>query len=146
MKFTLTGKEGKSRYEFSRKWEGVIPWLTRRYKETNSDTIRADLEGYMTANKCKVCKGQRLRAESLAVKIADISISEVTRFSIKDAMVFFADLKLSKRDAFIADKVLKEIRDRLQFMSNVGLDYLALDRGSATLSGGEGQRIRLPPR
>ena len=143
VKFTLTGKEGKSRYEFSRKWEGVIPWLKRRYRETNSETIRADLDNYMTANQCHSCHGQRLRKESLAVKVGALSISEVTRFSIKDAISFFGELQLSERDAYIADKVLKEIRDRLQFMNNVGLDYLALDRAAASLSGGEGQRIRL---
>lgn len=143
VKFTLTGKEGKSRYEFSRKWEGVIPWLGRRYRETNSETIRADMDSYMTANSCKDCGGLRLRKESLAVKIGNLSISQVTGFSIKDAISFFGNLQLSERDAFIADKVLKEIRDRLQFMNNVGLDYLALNRAAASLSGGEGQRIRL---
>ena len=143
IQWELTSKTGTGRYSFRRKWEGAIPWLARRYRETASDAIRADLEKYMTARNCSTCGGRRLRPESLAVTIGGRNIAEVTALSVKQADAFFADLRLDERDSFIADKVLKEIRDRIRFMADVGLGYLSLDRSAATLSGGEGQRIRL---
>ena len=134
---------GQRSHKFRRKWEGVVPWLMRRYHETGSDYIRADLEKYMTALVCSTCSGKRLRPESLAVKIDGRSITDVTSLSVRDAAALFTGMRLGERDSIIADKVLKEIRDRLRFMADVGLDYLSLDRSAATLSGGEGQRIRL---
>jgi excinuclease ABC subunit A len=130
-------------YRFRRAWEGVIPWLTRRYKETGSEYIRAELEGYMTSTLCSACGGRRLRPESLSVTVGGHSIADITALSVKEAFHLFEDLRLGERESLIADKVLKEIRDRLRFMANVGLDYLTLDRSAVTLSGGEAQRIRL---
>jgi excinuclease ABC subunit A len=141
--FSLSSKDGKAKYEFSRKWEGVIPWLKRRYKETSSEGIRQELEKYMTARDCPDCNGNRLNRASLAVTIADSNIADITKMSVKEALIFFKNLELSKKDLLIGEKVLKEIVDRLQFMANVGLDYLGLNRSAASLSGGEGQRIRL---
>ena len=124
-------------------FEGAVKILERRYKETLSSEVRQDLERFMALRDCPACQGSRLRPETLAVKIAGRSIADVVRFSIKSARQFFDTLTLSERDAQIARRVLKEIRERLGFLSHVGLDYLTLDRAAATLSGGEGQRIRL---
>jgi len=143
IEWVLSDKDGRYRHRFTRKWEGVIPWLTRRYRETGSEAIRSELEAYMTARRCSACDGKRLRPESLAVRIADLSIADVTSLSVKEAASLFTELRLGGRESLIADKILKEIRDRLRFMADVGLGYLSLDRSAATLSGGEGQRIRL---
>ena len=124
-------------------FEGVVKLLERRYKETLSEDTRFEVERFMTERDCPDCKGSRLRPETLSVKIAGRSIADVVRFSIKSARQFFETLSLSDRDMIIARRVLKEIRERLGFLSQVGLDYLTLDRPAATLSGGEGQRIRL---
>ncbi len=124
-------------------FEGAVKILERRYKETLSPEVRQDLEHFMALRDCPTCQGSRLRPETLAVKIAGRSIADVVRFSIKSARQFFDTLTLSERDAQIARRVLKEIRERLGFLAQVGLEYLTLDRGAATLSGGEGQRIRL---
>ena len=124
-------------------FEGVVKLLERRYKETLSEDTRLEVERFMTERDCPACKGSRLRPETLSVKIAGRSIADVVRFSIKSARQFFDTLSLSDRDMLIARRVLKEIRERLGFLSQVGLDYLTLDRPAATLSGGEGQRIRL---
>jgi len=124
-------------------FEGVVKLLERRYKETLSEDTRFEVERFMTERDCPDCKGSRLRPETLSVKIAGRSIADVVRFSIKSARQFFETLSLSDRDMLIARRVLKEIRERLGFLSQVGLDYLTLDRPAATLSGGEGQRIRL---
>ncbi len=124
-------------------FEGVVKLLARRYKETLSEDTRLEVERFMTERDCPDCKGSRLRPETLSVKIAGRSIADVVRFSIKSARQFFETLSLSDRDMLIARRVLKEIRERLGFLSQVGLDYLTLDRPAATLSGGEGQRIRL---
>ncbi len=124
-------------------FEGAVAILERRYKETLSPEIRQELEHYMALRDCPTCKGSRLRPETLAVKIAGRSIADVVRFPIKAARQFFDTLTLSERDAQIARRVLKEIRERLGFLAHVGLEYLTLDRPAATLSGGEGQRIRL---
>ncbi|HTO10828.1 MAG TPA: excinuclease ABC subunit UvrA [Candidatus Binatia bacterium] len=124
-------------------FEGVVKTLDRRYRETQSEDARAEIEAFMAERPCPACGGSRLRPESLGLKIAGRSIADVVRFTIKEAGVFFAELGLGEREAAIARRVLKEIRERLGFLVNVGLDYLTLDRPSATLSGGEGQRIRL---
>ncbi len=124
-------------------FEGAVAILERRYKETLSPETRQDLERFMALRDCPTCKGSRLRPETLAVKIAGRSIADVVRFPIKSARQFFDTLTLSERDAQIARRVLKEIRERLGFLAHVGLEYLTLDRPAATLSGGEGQRIRL---
>lgn len=124
-----------------------LDYLGRRYKWTQSARVREEIENYVerlySAWPCPECNGARLRRESLAVKIAGFSIADVTRFSVKDALRFFNNLELTEKDREIAHRILKEIRERLGFLVNVGLDYLTLDRPAATLSGGEGQRIRL---
>ena len=124
-------------------FEGVIKTLERRYRETTSDEARAEVAIFMAERPCPACGGSRLRPESLGVKIAGKSIADVVRQTIKEAAGFFEKLSLSEREAAIARRVLKEIRERLGFLMNVGLDYLTLDRPAGTLSGGEGQRIRL---
>src|SRR5215510_6439269 len=124
-------------------FEGVIKTLERRYRETSSEEARAEVATFMTERPCPACGGSRLRPESLGVKIAGRSIAEVVRQTIKEAGAFFDGLTLTEREAAIARRVLKEIRERLGFLMNVGLDYLTLDRPAGTLSGGEGQRIRL---
>src|SRR5437867_5911141 len=124
-------------------FEGVIRLLERRYRETESEEARRDIEFFMAERPCPVCQGARLRRESLGLKIGGKSIADVVRLTIKDAATFFHTLRLGEREAAIARRVLKEIRERLGFLANVGLDYLTLDRPAGTLSGGEGQRIRL---
>src|SRR5437867_1971028 len=124
-------------------FEGVVKTLERRYRETTSDEARSDIELFMTERACPACKGSRLRPESLGVKVGGRSIADVVRQTIKDAGTFFDALTLTERETAIARRVLKEIRERLGFLMNVGLDYLTLDRPAGTLSGGEGQRIRL---
>jgi excinuclease ABC subunit A len=124
-------------------FEGVIKTLERRYRESTSEDARAEIQQFMAERPCPACRGSRLRPESLGVKIAGRSIADVVRQTIKDAGRFFDDLTLTEREATIARRVLKEIRERLGFLMNVGLDYLTLDRAAGTLSGGEGQRIRL---
>ncbi len=130
-------------------FEGVIPNLERRYKETDSDYLRSEIERYMRIYSCPICKGKRLRAEALAVTVGDKSIHDVVSFTIEDTAVFFTKLEESRkqgmtaREATIAKQILKEIRSRLIFLTNVGLEYLTLDRAASTLSGGEAQRIRL---
>jgi len=121
--------------------------LDRRYKATESSRVREQIETYVdrlsTLRPCPACQGSRLRPESLAIKVTGLDIAEVTRFSVKEALRFFSELRLSEKDHEIAHRILKEIRERLGFLVNVGLDYLTLDRTAATLAGGEGQRIRL---
>lgn len=124
-------------------FEGVIPNLQRRHLETSSDFIREQIEGFMGEKPCPVCKGQRLRQESLAVKVGERNISELTDLSIADAHHFADSLDLNEKDAKIANLIIKEIKARLQFLIDVGLDYLTLSRAAGTLSGGEAQRIRL---
>ncbi|USG65267.1 excinuclease ABC subunit UvrA [Brevibacillus ruminantium] len=124
-------------------YEGVIPNLQRRHLETSSDYIREQIEGFMSQKHCPVCKGHRLRQESLAVRVGDRSISELTDLSIIDARQFVDSLDLTEKEAKIANLILKEIKARLHFLIDVGLDYLTLSRAAGTLSGGEAQRIRL---
>ncbi|NIR47783.1 excinuclease ABC subunit UvrA [candidate division KSB1 bacterium] len=129
--------------EFTSNYEGVINNLARRYKKTDSSYIRSWIEEYMNVKPCPECGGARLRKEALAVRIADMNIQHLTALSIKRAFEFFSKLSLKQRDEAIAHQILKEIRERLGFLVNVGLDYLTLDRSAGTLSGGEAQRIRL---
>ncbi len=128
---------------FKAPFEGIIPNLERRYKETNSDYMRGKIEQYMSVIPCNKCGGNRLRAESLAVTIGGKNISEICKMSIKQELKFINDMKLTDKDQIIADQILKEIRERLSFLIDVGLDYLTLSRSASTLSGGESQRIRL---
>ncbi|WP_046174381.1 excinuclease ABC subunit UvrA [Domibacillus indicus] len=124
-------------------FEGVLSNVERRYKETSSDYIRDQMEKYMGESKCPTCKGQRLKKETLAVKIDSLNISEVTGFSIQEAADFFKNIILTEKEMQIARLVLREICERLGFLIDVGLDYLTLSRAAGTLSGGEAQRIRL---
>jgi len=139
--FSLTGK--KSSYSWTGKFEGVVPMLDRRYKETDSPGIRAELEKYMSVHPCPTCGGRRLRPEALAVTVAGSAIDELSRMSVEDLRAWMSGFDLDKRERAIAEKVVQEIEDRLTFMDDVGVGYLTLDRSSATLSGGESQRIRL---
>ncbi|PJO40612.1 excinuclease ABC subunit UvrA [Lysinibacillus xylanilyticus] len=124
-------------------FEGVVRNVERRFKETTSDYVREQMEKYMAQQACPSCKGYRLKPETLAVKLADKHIGEVTQYSIQEADTFFKGLDLSEKDMKIARLVLREIEERLGFLVNVGLDYLTLSRAAGTLSGGEAQRIRL---
>ena len=128
---------------FHKVFEGVIPNLDRRYRDTQSDYIRNHLRAFMSKHHCTACDGARLKPESLACTVSGRSIIDLCRLSVKDALKFFTSLKLTEQEAKIAAELTKEIRERLGFMQNVGLDYLTLDRESGTLSGGEAQRIRL---
>ncbi len=124
-------------------FEGIIPNLTRRYRQTQSSGIRAWIERFMSIRPCGQCHGARLRKESLSVRISGLNIAQVTAKSVRETVDFFANLQLSTKELQIARQILKEIRERLGFLVNVGLDYLTLDRATSTLAGGEAQRIRL---
>ncbi len=141
--FKYEHTSGRGKGEYVGRFEGVIPNLERRYKQTESPGIRSWIEQYMSIKPCPLCEGARLRRESLAVVVHRKGIHDVTRMSIKEAKQFFEELKPTRREALIASQILKELRERLGFLSNVGLDYLTLDRAASTLSGGEAQRIRL---
>ena len=136
-------EEEKTQYSTKKSFEGVIGNLNRRYHETDSDAVRDEIRKYMNHRPCASCNGARLRNESLFVKINDMSISDVTAMVVKKSFDVFSGLDLTDTEQKIATLILKEIRERLGFLVNVGLDYLTLDRTSSTLSGGEGQRIRL---
>lgn len=137
--------DGNRSYKNTKPFEGVLPNLERRWRETESSWMREELSRFQSSQHCEVCNGARLKPEALAVKIADKNISEITALSIKNAALWFngLDTKLKSKQKVIAARILKEITERLQFLNNVGLDYLALSRNSGTLSGGESQRIRL---
>ena len=126
-----------------REFEGVIPNLERRYSETQSPAIRAEIETCMTETPCPTCGGRRLRKTALAVTVGGMNISELTDLSVRNAVGFFNDFSMTPRERLIAAQIVKEIRSRLDFLSSVGLQYLTLSRSSGTLSGGESQRIRL---
>ena len=128
---------------YSAPFEGVINKLARLYRESTSESVREDIEQMMREHPCVVCEGTRLKPEALAVKVGGLSIAEVSRMTILEADRFFENLELTEREALIGQRVLKEIRERMGFLLNVGLDYLTLDRKAGTLSGGEAQRIRL---
>ncbi len=135
-------KDGKKQF-YTDTFDGVIPDLERRYLETDSASTREEITRYMRPLSCQSCDGNRLRKEAVAVKVADLNVVELTRFSIGKAHQFFDELKLTKQEHNIARRIVKEIKERLGFLINVGLNYLSLDRSSGTLSGGESQRIRL---
>lgn len=128
---------------YDKEYEGVINILKRRYREAFSDAMRQEYEEFMTSTPCPVCHGSRLKPEVLSILIGGKNICQVTALTVRDCLHFFANLKLTERQQFIARQVLKEIMARLQFLNDVGLDYLTLDRSAGTLSGGEAQRIRL---
>ena len=129
--------------KYSTPFEGICNNLSRRYSETNSEYSKNEIEECMSEVECPVCKGKRLRDEYLAVTVGDKNISALTDLSVKNALSFFNSVKLSKQEAFIGERIIKEIKERLGFLSSVGLEYLTLSRSSGTLSGGESQRIRL---
>jgi excinuclease ABC subunit A len=133
----------KGRWEYVGGFEGAIPNLERRYRETKSENVRRWIEGFMAVDLCPDCEGARLKPEALAVTVGELPISAVTAMSVKQCIGFFESLSLKGTAREIAEEILKEIRERLGFLANVGLDYLTLDRSSGTLSGGEAQRIRL---
>lgn len=141
MEFTFVGE--KSEFKTRQAYEGLITNLQRRYKETNSEYIRGQIEVLMSRRPCPDCGGARLKKESLAVRVADKSIAEITGLSVSAVLDFFEYISLSQRERLIGEQVLKEIKARLGFLRDVGLDYLTLDRQAGTLSGGEAQRIRL---
>lgn len=140
--FTYTNLNGDTN-EYNRTWDGVIPLLKQRYKEAWGDAMREDLETFMSGTVCPDCKGSRLKPEVLSILIGGQNIDQVTRMTVRDAKDFFRKLELTPRQQVIARQVLKEINARLDFLNDVGLDYLTLARAAATLSGGEAQRIRL---
>ena len=142
-KIPFNFKRRNKSYIVNRKFEGVIPRMERLYLETKSNYSRKYISKFMSDRKCHVCDGKRLRPEVLAVTVGDKSIMDVCDLAIKDSYQFFQDLKLTERENVIAREVLKEIKERLSFLVEVGLDYLSMSRSSGTLSGGEAQRIRL---
>lgn len=135
---------GFSRQKVRRvKFMGILPYVNQRHHEAQSDQDRQEMEEFMSAKRCKACDGRRLRPESLAVRVAELSIAEMTAWPVREALPFFQNLRMSGREELIAHGILKEITSRLSFLVNVGLEYLTLDRAAASLSGGEAQRIRL---
>ncbi len=141
--YTYKFESENSSWNFKKEFPGIVSWLEKKYNESESEKTRADLEEYMIIKKCPACKGKKLNPFALAAKIEGQSIMDVCDLSISDAAVFFENLKFTGNRAIIANKVLKEIRDRIRFLLNVGLNYLTLNRDAMTLSGGESQRIRL---
>jgi excinuclease ABC subunit A len=135
--------DGTGHGTFDEHFEGVVPELMRRHRETQSQMVRQEIEDYMTFTPCPVCHGTRLRPESLAIKIGDKNIAQITMLSIKGALDYFAGLKLNAKELQVGSEVIKEIKRRLGFLNAVGLDYLTLDRTTETLAGGEEQRVRL---
>ena len=138
-------EDGLRKYETNKPFEGVIPNLERRWRETDSSWVREDLARFQSSQPCETCGGKRLKPEALAVRVAERDISQATELSIRHAADWFDAIEdtLSPKDRQIAERILKEIRERLKFLVDVGLDYLTLNRSSGTLSGGESQRIRL---
>jgi len=136
-------EDGDRRHTYQKEFEGVLNNLQRRWRETESEASREELEKYMNVMPCPTCQGARLRPEALHVLVGERTIRDVTALSIRDCLTFFENLGLTDKEQEIARRILKEVRERLSFLVNVGLDYLSLDRTAGTLSGGEGQRIRL---
>ena len=141
-KFTYTNLSGDTN-EYNRTWDGIIPMLKQRYREAWGDAMREELETFMSGNICPDCHGSRLKPEVLSILVGGKNIDEVVHMTVRDAKEFFAGLQLTQRQQVIARQILKEINARLNFLNDVGLDYLTLSRAAATLSGGEAQRIRL---
>ena len=143
MKFEHINLNGRGRWEYVSTFEGIVKNLERRYKETRSEHIRKWMESFMKEIPCPVCKGKRLKPESLSIKIAGKSIIDITEMTVDKEIEFFDNLILTEKQKLIANQIIKEIKTRLNFLKNVGLGYLTLDRKAETLSGGEAQRIRL---
>jgi excinuclease ABC subunit A len=141
MTFELKSK--RSSYKWRGNYEGIVPLLERRYRDTDSAAVQAEIEKYMSVHTCPACQGRRLRPEALAVTVAGEPIDHLSQQTVSELGRFFEELDLDRRELLIAGKVIQEIRDRLGFLDDVGVGYLSLDRASATLSGGESQRIRL---
>ena len=141
LKVHYKGQRGEGVYDLN--WEGLIKNVERRYRETGSDTMKQEYEQFMRITPCAACHGQRLKQSSLAVTVADKNIYEMTDMSVKDLVKYLAEMQLTEQQQFIANQILKEIRARVGFLQEVGLDYLTLTRATGTLSGGEAQRIRL---
>ncbi len=129
--------------EYRSKYEGLIPWLKRRYRQTGSEAVRKWIESYMSNEACPACHGARLRPEALAVKVDGVTIAGVCKLSVKKLLEFFVGLELEGQRRVIAEPILNEVTQRLRFLGDVGLGYLSLDRGATTLAGGEAQRLRL---
>ena len=142
-KIKMHRKASYGSVEYNSSYEGVIPNLERRFRETTSEFMRREIESLMREKDCPACKGRRLRPDVLAVTVGGINISELTDLSVVGILDFFQKLTLSEKDTMIADRIIKEINSRLEFLKNVGLEYLTLSRSAGTLSGGESQRIRL---
>ena len=142
-KIKIQYARGDNSGTFAAPFEGIVTNLERRYRETNSDAMKAMYESYMSQVPCPGCKGKRLKKETLAVTIQDRNIAEISDLSVRDCRAFFENLDLTEKERIIAHQILKEIRSRLGFLSDVGLGYLTLSRSAGTLSGGEAQRIRL---
>jgi excinuclease ABC subunit A len=136
-------RDSRFSMKYKKEWRGVIPGLMRRYRESSSELVREQVQAYMASTECHACAGARLKPETLAVRVHGRSIHDVVRLAVQDAIAWVDGLELTEREAKIGVQVLKEIRQRLRFMADVGLDYLTLDRNASTLSGGEAQRIRL---
>ena len=143
MKIDTTNSVYRRDGDYYAAWEGLVPSIMRRYREAYGEDAKAHYEQYMSVDECPLCKGARLRKESLSIFIDGVNISEITSRSVKDEIKFFSSLKFSERNNTIAAPILREIRARLQFLSDVGLEYMTLSRPAMTLSGGEAQRIRL---
>ena len=141
LKVHYKGQRGEGVYDLN--WEGLIKNVERRYRETGSDTMKQEYEQFMRITPCAACHGQRLKQSSLAVTVADKNIYEMTDMSVKDLVKYLAEMQLTEQQQFIGNQILKEIRARVGFLQEVGLDYLTLTRATGTLSGGETQRIRL---
>ncbi len=141
LKVRYKGQRGEGVYDLD--WEGLIRNVERRYRETSSDTMKQEYEQFMRITPCAACHGQRLKQSSLAVTVCDKNIYEMTSMSVKDLVVFLDQMKLTEQQQFIGNQILKEIRSRVGFLQEVGLEYLTLTRATASLSGGEAQRIRL---
>ena len=142
-KLKMSRESGYFSGQFTAEFEGIINNLERRYKETASDYSKAEIENYMSDEECPHCKGNRLKKESLSVTVGGLNIAELTKLSVTEAFDFFNNIEISDRDKLIGERIIKEIKERLGFLKNVGLEYLTLSRSSGTLSGGESQRIRL---
>ncbi len=140
---TYVNKQGTGKYEYFSQYKGIIADLKRRYRESSSSGVRDWLEGYMARRKCPDCNGRRLNRESLSVFVGGMDIHQVTQMPVHQSRIFFDSLKLNDTEQHIAEQILKEVRERLQFLESVGLGYLTLEREAGTLSGGEAQRIRL---
>lgn len=142
VKFDYENMRGEIK-QFNTEYEGIVPMVKRRHSEASTDSMREEFETFMSIKPCTTCKGARLKPEALSILVGNKNINDVTELTISEAVDFFSHVKLTEREAFIGEQILKEINARLGFLNNVGLDYLTMSRSAGTLSGGEAQRIRL---